>query len=1022
MSKQKTWVVVLASLLGLALLAYLAITKGSSLAWPYVERWLYSMAPDVPPSEEAKTLLADIITFRATSANLPPARAASDWVSLWERSHAEEMKGSADRLNLVDEDIGASLGLRSVIASLPPPAAWPEISALAAKRDQVGPRTQETLGLILIAHILAGDKANINATIESFKATLAGTQSAPADAFNTTIASARYAAARIYGTADEIAESVLTRADAQTVPDVEGELEVPDLVGLVGESKAAALLTQVLRKSIRINIREGDATLRLAQKIALANVDTLATPQWRLIKNLGNAKLYEAMQAKFDTAPTGVINAIKDKVKKKFFGDYVRQEADQYYFLDLVVANRHEAAEQLMERLASAGGSFEIPRAGLNALAKEGHHDVVYGFLAHVLERRPTLHAWDAYLQQAAYLNRAPETIALLDRLLKRRDLPASTVNILAAKRRDALLAADRVDEALAGLAAQMGSDALSEGGASGGACGQAIRIAKLGRVLKKPALASAGLDFAKKLFAKNRDEYDHSRDTNLRELLAELRLQGRAGEAKEIAEAEVRRNAGGIAESMSSQWARFGQSPPVAILELAGLADAAGDYAGVIRLLNEEHLWGVADIAEIAGAKDSTNVAIGAMAARALNARGEKAAAIRVTNALLDAAPGDDQGYGLALALHGDDAPAFMDARYTRDQFEERPLIWKGIFLLKAGNLADAERTVRNAIAIDPSDGEQGEGDRMRAYAVLADIVEAKGDAVAAKEFRRAVTAIRRSEKADELHKIGLYQRAFSEYRAAIAEFSDAYCIQSRLAVQLAKQGQHGEALKHYTRAYELMPDSFGRVESHCFGCESVFAEGDAQNIAERIFTDIIRRAPNKPQAHYMLGFLRKEQGRSADAVPLFRQAAILDASYLNAWKQLNDLGAKTYIEAAERDIARFRLLDLDPRQRHASYELNEVANLSALWERFTRAQKPFESAAEREPTYPLKASAVEITKRTEAMPPMMRASLRSLRRAMQGNRSENVPFKVGTVLANNALIEAALGLARASPLGTSD
>ena len=33
-------------------------------------------------------------------------------------------------------------------------------------------------------------------------------------------------------------------------------------------------------------------------------------------------------------------------------------------------------------------------------------------------------------------------------------------------------------------------------------------------------------------------------------------------------------------------------------------------------------------------------------------------------------------------------------------------------------------------------------------------------------------------------------------------------------------------------------MPDSFGRVESHCFGCESVFQGADAQALAERVFT----------------------------------------------------------------------------------------------------------------------------------------------------------------------------------------
>jgi hypothetical protein len=52
------------------------------------------------------------------------------------------------------------------------------------------------------------------------------------------------------------------------------------------------------------------------------------------------------------------------------------------------------------------------------------------------------------------------------------------------------------------------------------------------------------------------------------------------------------------------------------------------------------------------------------------------------------------------------------------------------------------------------------------------------------------------------------------------------------------------------------------------------------------------------------------------------------LDADYLNAWRHLNELGEKTYIEPAERDQARLKLFELDPRQRHVHYELNEVVD----------------------------------------------------------------------------------------------
>jgi tetratricopeptide (TPR) repeat protein len=345
-------------------------------------------------------------------------------------------------------------------------------------------------------------------------------------------------------------------------------------------------------------------------------------------------------------------------------------------------------------------------------------------------------------------------------------------------------------------------------------------------------------------------------------------------------------------------------------------------------------------------------------MAARALKAAGNAGGAAAAARDVVMQLPRHDPAYQLWVELAGESAIAELDRMAAADPFEERPLVWKAVALSRAGQHAAAEESVRRAIAIDPSDGEQGVNDRLRAYAVLADVLEAKGDGKSAQGYRRAVAAIRMSEQADELHKLGLYQRAFAGYRAALAEFSDAYCIQSRLAVQLGKLGFHEEALKHYRRAFELMPDSFGRVESHCFGCESVFAGPTAQSVAEEVFSGLLKADTIKPQVPYMLGYLRKSQGRYDEAVTLFRRAIAQDALYLNAWRQLSDLSEKTYVDPAERDIARLRLFELDPHQRHVRYQLDEVGDLPGLWRAVTAFHATRAKPAKPAPIYPLAAN----------------------------------------------------------------
>jgi tetratricopeptide (TPR) repeat protein len=637
-------------------------------------------------------------------------------------------------------------------------------------------------------------------------------------------------------------------------------------------------------------------------------------------------------------------------------------------------------------------------------------------FLSSLLERRPELQAWNVYLEQAGYVGRSDDAIVLIEKVLTRQNLPPYLRTELQRRRLDALLGADKVDAAIAGFRQVLAAPPSAEEQKLEERMATAVRMAALGRVLKQPELAETGFAFARKAAAfprKPSNRFELSNPGGAAALLAELRRQGRAGEAQEIALAEIERTS--RERTNDADFAAFvvEARQRTALIELAGIYDAAGRSSDVLRLLDEAGTWGARDLLGIVAEKDSLGVPLGLMAARALNASGNAAAARTVLRTLIDRMPGYDPAYQLFVTLYSNQAPAELDRLYAIDQFEERPLIWKAVALRASGQNVEAENAARRAIAIDPSDGEEGKNDRMRAYAVLADILEGRGDAKSADVYRRAVRAIRMSEEADDLYNLGLYQRAFAGYRAALEQFSDAYCIQSRLAVQLGKIGLHEEALKHYRRAYELMPDSFGRVESHCLGCESVFADDQAQSVAESVFTGLVKRVPGKPQAYYMLGYLRKEQGRYSDALGLFRQAVKLDGDYLNAWRQVNEMGDKTYIEPKERDVVRLKLLELDPRQRHVHYELNEVVDLAALWRALERIAGNPDLNPKFDRAYPLKGSAREQDQTLAKLPPNLRAQFEiyaSLQDRLSGRPRDLDP---GPNVARHALMLLALALA---------
>jgi tetratricopeptide (TPR) repeat protein len=158
-------------------------------------------------------------------------------------------------------------------------------------------------------------------------------------------------------------------------------------------------------------------------------------------------------------------------------------------------------------------------------------------------------------------------------------------------------------------------------------------------------------------------------------------------------------------------------------------------------------------------------------------------------------------------------------------------------------------------------------------------------------------------------------------------------------LAVQLAGQGHLQEAAVRYRRAYELMPASFGRVESHCFGCESAFAGPQAQSIAQRVFLQMIARSPRNPKLHYLMGYLNQEKGLYEAAHKGYQTAVKLDPDYLNAWKKLQDVNLRLSRPQSERETASLNLLRLDPMQRHTQETYGVlVTDLRAFWTQAAR------------------------------------------------------------------------------------
>ena len=942
----------------------------------------------------------DLTNFPARAATLPPNDAAREWLALYDRLMA---LSPSDLMDIPSAPRNERPGMATLVGALPPAAAWDAIATQVAARptpDDARGKYRENL-LRLLVHVLVNDQPASRDDLASLAILIANSDSSMAEYVARQYQELMRSLNTLTGDKKGVKEAFESSLTFSAASEYEDYLPIPDLASMLGPEDAERLLRKaLLLPKTRLNFELGDNTKALARKLAIEQVSQIKIPPWDLVSSLDAVELYEALNTHFPKKgqaaadgtdlpmfingaeasladlPAEALESMRKVMSQSRGGnDYQRDQARIYYLLGLIVHGRQADARKLIEGMAAemTGKSREasIPDEALLQLEKAGYVAQVHDFLRELLLSNPDLPIWEQYIDLSA---KTGQTAAMLDLITTN----ANNTSISPPRRRElqrhlvrALLAADKPEEAIAitdRLLAEKETSANDR-------LTLAVQQASLGHLLKRNDWLEAGLRAARAAQS-DKDEDSSSSSSysysysyaypsySLADLLIEI---GRGPEAEQCyLDSLVRSLKPGRANNSHSY---YSSSSEVTILsDLASLYAQAGRHDDVLALLEHAPWWGVADLAQLRAYNFSSGsherghqkTPVLQAAAEALHARGRDADAIPLLEYSLQRGGGFDPAYALYLQIRGTNALAFLDALYNLDRYEERPLIWKAHLLRESGQLDTAEKVARDAIAIDPSDGEQGKGRRMRVYAELADILTAKGDLQNAKFFREVVSAIRISENADDVYSAGLLKRGVQMYEEALSHFADAYCIQSRMAIQMEEIGDFVGAEKHYQRAYELMPDSFGRVESHCFGCEGAFRSGRAQNIAERVFASLAERTPEKPQVHYLLGYLRDAQGRHDEALTAYRQAVSLDPEYLNAWKKIGEIGERKLLPAADRDAVALMQLKLDPLSRHGQPDTQTILDLKALWQALVDAQKLAPKIPES--LYPLTASAARL------------------------------------------------------------
>lgn len=892
-------------------------------------------------------LKSDIESFKKQSASLKPEDAAQQWLKLLDR----QLGLATTDLELNYRNSRDRFNPNAVWLALPPPPAWNALrQAIEARPPQKGAKASHEFALRLVVHTLAADRsAQTNDLAQLI--TLVSKDSEEDAGLIEVVNQINESLSVNSNDPDAIMKSLERRL---AVNDYSPDFSVPNLVPLVGEQRATAFIRHFLTNStFELSVAQGEETKKLARGLALEMVADLKAPQWQLACSLDSGPLFEALEKKFapaepatnqspDASDLDSLAALSRKSRSSDPHSWYYMMARVYYLLNLISKGRTPEATALARKIGG-GNSYYVPEAAFSDMEHAGYGKPLHDFLYEILAQHPELPFWEYYIPLAVQLGESDKMLELARKSAAREDLSETQQNSIRQYLYSALLAADRVDEGVAEIHRILAQPPVAErrryGQSDRGS--MALTLARIGQLTGNTNWLEEGIRLTRQEVSKSGDSEDFYSGSSTVTLLAKFLVDlGRGPEAELVLSDDLLAKRALLAQAGD----RSAPGPYLrsTLAALASVYYRAGRYADVLLLLDQGSDWGAKDLADfhdtyldnIHQHEDTLEDSLRHDVAASLLNLGRVDEAKKIANAILDENGGYDPAYEILIKAGGSDLIQRLDDLFARDQFEERPLIWKAVVLQQNGKLEEAEAAARKAISIDPSDGEQGPGRRMRAYSVLADIRKARGDEKEADTFHGVVDAIRLSEKADGYYQAGLLTQAIAMYEQSLSKFDGAYCIQSRLALRLTEAGKHEEAAEHYRRAYELMPDSFGRVESHCFGCEAAFSGHEAQSIADKVFTSLAKSDPRKPQVHYLLGYLREEQGNYAEALTHFRDAVKLDPDYLNAWKHIDIVGKEYFLSAADQDAIAFNGIRLDPLNRHAGWAgYNNVTDLRGLW-----------------------------------------------------------------------------------------
>ncbi len=821
----------------------------------------------------------ELLAYAAGCDRMTPDQAAKGWLKLFNDLTAAWSKG------------GSLAGPKppDAIAVLPPPNVWPIIEKLVWDKP-AAERTDDDLALKILFDELTGDRAaeqTDNAALLKKLPFQAQTQ------LNLQLAQRS-------GDKKWLADAVLKYCEVMGQPWA-GSRHA-DLVTIAGAERARPVLRKFLLSNHQVGSLDGISappTLNMLADLTIELLPQLGAAPWDLACNVPSARVYPLLAKKW---PHGHADPVG-------MGNYFRYGAKVTYAVSLELAGKHAQAVAQSNDWDWPTRTGEPVSVAFLEFDRPEYKRAFFSLETAIAARHPDRVDWSELSRVAEEIGRLTQVEALASQAVKFGKLDVFEKSKMAAMEVNGLLATGKLGEAVSLLRKQVNTP-MGANDNDSGAGEAALHLVSLGSLTGHKEWMETGIAAVERIEIQHLGTHGirfQGEEQSFSSLLVSL---GRSAEAERYIE---KRLAGG-AEPRAS-----GGEPdkPQYLEQLADLYYRANRPEDVLALLTRAPGWGGSDLSEVYFATSEPGTTpLGFYAAWALAKTGQTDEALKVLKPALFFERQFDPAYALLLEIMGSKAIPTLDELIARDKLEPRPLIWKSEALRRAGRLAEAESTVRKAIALGPEDADSPLKGLIQALTVLAEIRAAQGSTGEATKLRTSIKALQVTEHADDLVASGLLDLGIKAYKAAIALADDDYYAESKLAIQLSSLARDAEAAGHFRRAYELMATSIGTTGSRFDPVLAVLTDPKARKIGLESLKAFAKKTPDNPRLHLLLGEVYEHEDRLKEAAAEYQRATELDATYFNAWRKVAAI--ETPVGRQWREKAGLALVRLDPNGFH--------------------------------------------------------------------------------------------------------